>query len=58
VKTGLVVGLIGAVVFIVFVFGEMRFPSDSRLAEKAAVVLMGLAFIPLSIMIFHTGERS
>jgi hypothetical protein len=53
VKTGLVIGSLIATVFIAAVFCKL--PSDARLVEKAAVVLMGGAFVALSMMIF--GER-
>jgi hypothetical protein len=53
VKTGLVIGLLIATVFIAVVFWKL--PPDAGLAETAAVVLMGGAFVALSMMIF--GER-
>jgi hypothetical protein len=58
VKRGVLPGLIGAIVFIAFVFFGMGFLDDARMVERAAVVLMGLAFIPLSMMIFHEREQS
>jgi hypothetical protein len=54
VKTGFVFGLIVAVVFISSVFWEL--PSDAGLAEKAAVVMMGMALIALSVMILTRGR--
>jgi hypothetical protein len=48
VKTGLAIGLLIAAVFVTAVFCKL--PSDARLVEKAAVVLMGGAFVALVSM--------
>jgi hypothetical protein len=58
VKRGLLPGLIVALGFVALVLGGRAFPSDATWLEIAAVALMGFAFIPLSMMIFHEGEPS
>jgi hypothetical protein len=58
VKRGLLPGLILALGFVTLVLGGKSFPTDATWLEIAAVVLIGFAFIPLSIMVFHEREQS